>query len=86
MKHAGAAAFDRLDSLLEQIRKQKGLKERKRGVFYRGCCAFLHFHEDFAGLFADVRFDSDWERLPVGTRAQQRDLVAKIRAALRGSH
>jgi hypothetical protein len=84
MKHAGAAALDRLDSLLEQIRKQAGLKERKRGVFYRGSLAFLHFHEDPAGLFADVRMDSNWERVPVNTRAEQRDLIAKVRVALHG--
>ncbi|HET6324923.1 MAG TPA: hypothetical protein VFG04_09505 [Planctomycetaceae bacterium] len=83
MKHASAAALDRLDSLLDQIRKQRGLKERKRSVFYRGSSAFLHFHEDPAGMFADVRTASVWERLPVSTRAQQRDLLAKVRISLR---
>jgi hypothetical protein len=83
MKHAGEAALDRLDSLLSRLRKQNGLKERKRGVFYRASAAFLHFHEDPEGLFADVRTDSDWERLAVNTRVQQRELVAKIKAALR---
>jgi hypothetical protein len=85
MKHAGETALDQLDHLLNQLRSQEGLKERKRGVFYRGSSAFLHFHEDPAGLFADVRTASDWERLPVNTRAQQRELVAKVKAVLRGS-
>jgi hypothetical protein len=85
MKHAGAAALDRLDSLLDQIRKQAALKERKRGVFYRRSSAFLHFHEDPEGLFADVRLASAWERMPVSTRAEQRSLLAKVRAALRDS-
>jgi hypothetical protein len=83
MKHASEAALDRLDDLLSRLRKQNGLTERKRGVFYRASAAFLHFHEDPEGLFADVRTDSDWERLPVNTRVQQRELVAKIKAALR---
>jgi hypothetical protein len=59
------------------------LKERKRGVFYRGSVAFLHFHEDPAGLFADVRTGADWERVPVNTPTEKRRLVAKIKAALR---
>jgi hypothetical protein len=85
MKHAGETALDQLDRLLSQLRSQEGLKERKRGVFYRGSSAFLHFHEDPAGLFADVRTASNWERLPVNTRAQQRELVATVKAVLRGS-
>jgi hypothetical protein len=83
MKHAGDAALDRLESLLKQLRQQEQLKERKRGVFYRGSSAFLHFHEDPEGLFADVRTGSDWERQPVNTQAQKRELVARIKAAFR---
>jgi hypothetical protein len=85
MKHAGETALDQLDRLLSQLRSQEGLTERKRGVFYRGSSAFLHFHEDPAGLFADVRTASDWERLPVNAGAQQRELVATVKAVLRGS-
>ena len=84
MKHAGDEALDGLEELLVRIRELAGLKERKRGVFYRGSSAFLHFHEDPAGMFADVRTDSDWQRIPVNSRAEQRELVAKIRAALSG--
>jgi hypothetical protein len=82
MKHAGDTALDKLEGILNQLRKQAALKERKRGVFYRGSAAFLHFHEDPAGLFADVKTDAEWERLPVSTRGQQRNLLAKIKAAL----
>jgi hypothetical protein len=83
MKHARDSALDLLETLLSQIRTQEGLKERKRGVFYRGSAAFLHFHEDPAGLFADVRLAADWERTPVNTAAERRRLVAKIKAVLR---
>jgi hypothetical protein len=55
MKHAGSLALDQLEPLLAAIRALPGLKEKGRGVFYRGGKAFLHFHEDPAGLFADVR-------------------------------
>jgi hypothetical protein len=83
MKHAGKAALDQIDDLLEQIRQHDGLKEQKRGVFYRGASAFLHFHEDPAGLFADLRGKSDWQRFPVNTPAQRRALFAQIRRVLR---
>jgi len=86
MKHAGNAALDELESLLKRLREQNVLKERKRGVFYRGSAAFLHFHEDPAGLFADLRTEADWERMPVNTAAEQRRLVAKIQATLRKRH
>lgn len=62
MKHASQQALDRLESLLEKIRGLPGLKEKKRGIFYRGSRAFLHFHEDASGLFADVRLAEDFER------------------------
>jgi hypothetical protein len=82
MKHAGDAALDQVEELLTQIRKYAGMKEKKRGVFYRDASAFLHFHEDPAGLFADLRTNAGWERIPVQTRVQKRDLLAKIKTAL----
>ena len=54
MKHAGAEALDALEPLLNEVRRAAGLIERKRGIFYRKSQAFLHFHEDAAGMFADV--------------------------------
>ncbi len=55
MKHATAAALDRLEPLLATLRDLPGLKEKSRGSFYLKSTAFLHFHEDKAGLFADIR-------------------------------
>ena len=70
MKHAGAEALDQLEGLLEQVRLRTQLTERKRGVFYRKSRAFLHFHEDPAGMFADARVQGDdWERLPLSSPA-----------------
>jgi hypothetical protein len=83
MKHASDTTLDQLDRLLDQLRLIEGLKERKRGVFYRGAAAFLHFHEDPEGLFADVRLDDAWGRIAVNTAAERRRLLAKIKAALR---
>jgi len=55
LKHAGAKALDRLEPLLAQARACPALREKSRGVFYLRSRAFLHFHEDPAGLFADIR-------------------------------
>ncbi len=67
MKHAGPTALDAIEPLLVQIRALPGLTERKRGIFYRKATAFLHFHEDPAGMFADVRDASGkgFERIDV---------------------
>lgn len=82
MKHAGPAALDRLEPFLRQLRKQPGLKEPKRGLFYRGSRAFLHFHEHGNAFFADVRFADDFERLPATTTSERASLLARIRATL----
>lgn len=57
MKHAGPAVLEGLEPLLARLRAIDGLVERRAGVFYCRSRAFLHFHEDPAGVFADVRFD-----------------------------
>jgi hypothetical protein len=44
-----------IDVPLERLRSLPGLTERSRGVFYRRSRAYLHFHQDPAGFFADVR-------------------------------
>lgn len=82
MKHATTIALDALEPLLEQLRTVDGLVERKRGVFYRKSQAMLHFHEDAAGFFADLRVAPGWTRLPVTTAAERRQLLKEVRAAL----
>lgn len=81
MKHAGAAALDSVEPLLEQIRGLPVLTERKRGVFYRKSAAFLHFHEDPAGMFADLREASGWRRLPANSSAERSQLLRRIATA-----
>lgn len=83
MKHATEESLTRIRGFLDQVRTVPGLKETKPGVFYRKSRAFLHFHEDPAGLFADVRLSgTDFARFPVTTRAQQRAVLAAIRKAV----
>ena len=83
MRHATPAALDQLEALLMELRKLGLLHEKKRGTFYRGSRAFLHFHEDPTGLFADVRLDADgFTRRRVSTEAERRRLVSAVRRAL----
>ena len=84
MKHATAAALDQLEPVLAEIRTLGGLREKSRGVFYFKSKAFLHFHEDPKGLFADVRDASgrDFERFCVSEADGQAALMTAARARL----
>jgi hypothetical protein len=84
MKHAGDATLNAIEPVLIELRRLQGLREPRRGVFYRKSSAFIHFHEDPAGIFADVRGLSDWSRLPVNTAAEQRQFLAFAARALAG--
>jgi hypothetical protein len=83
VRHVTAAGLDELDDVVRELRAVDGLKEKSRGVFYRGSRAFLHFHEDPSGLYADVRLDADFERMRVTTKAEQKRLLSVVRAAAR---
>jgi hypothetical protein len=69
--------------MLAALRQMEGLREKSTGIFYRGSTAFLHFHEDPAGLFADVRLADDFERHAVTTREEQQQLLALVRRSIR---
>ena len=83
VKHITPEQLERLEGLLEGLRELDGIKEKKRGIFYRKSKAFLHFHEDPAGLFADVRLDGTiFERYGVTSKKDQRELLARVKAVL----
>jgi hypothetical protein len=82
MRHAGESALDQLGDMLAALRRLDGMKEKGRGVFYRGGRAFLHFHEDPDGLFADVGFSADFERSRVSTAAERTAFLRKVKAGL----
>lgn len=83
MRHARAEALDQLDPLLIELRALPGLVEKGRGVFYRRGKAFLHFHEDPKGLFADLREPGgDFDRIDVTDEAAWPGLVELTRARL----
>lgn len=85
MKHAGPDVLDDLEGLLGTIRKAPKLTERKRGIFYRGSVAFLHFHEDPAGLFADLKVGRAFERHRVSTASERRDFLATFKRHTAGA-
>jgi hypothetical protein len=82
VRHADTAALDRLEPMLVQLRSMPELKEVRRGVFYRRSRAFIHFHDDAAGLHADLRLHQDFERRRVETEDERRHVIGEIRTAL----
>jgi hypothetical protein len=82
MKHAGKAALESLQPMLVELRRFEGLREPKPGIFYQKSSAFIHFHEDPAGLFVDVRRGREWLRFRVNLSSERRQLVRLVRKIL----
>lgn len=82
MRHAGPDALDQIDDLLAKLRRHAELSERKRGTFYRKSSAFLHFHEDPAGMFADLKIGGEFQRFRVSTRAEQAAFLREVSRAV----
>ncbi len=82
MKHASAATLRQIQPLLAELRALSGLKEKSDGAFYRRGSAFLHFHEDPAGIFADMKVGGDWIRRSVNSDTARAKLVRDARRLL----
>ena len=82
MKHASVTTLRQIQPLLAELRALPGLKEKSAGTFYRGGAAFLHFHEDPAGLFVDIKMDGDWTRRAVNSSTARTKLVRDARRLL----
>ena len=82
MKHATDAALDQLEPLLAKIRAIEGIDERKRGIWHRKSRGFLHFHEDPAGFFADLKQGDHFVRHRVSTVGEQRAFLRALRRSL----
>ena len=85
MKHAGGAALDAIEPLLGRIRACGVLTEKSRGIFYLKSRAFLHFHEDPAGMFVDIRAadGKDFDRLKLDDAVADQ-IVARVTALVVG--
>lgn len=86
MKHATDPTLDEIEELLGALRVVGELKERKRGVFYFRSRAFLHFHEDAGGIYADVRGPKDWERLAIGSAGDRARLLERVEQLIDTAH
>ena len=84
MKHADAATLAVLSDLIESLRTRNVLVEKRLGIFYTKGRAFLHFHTDSAGLFADLRDGGDWQRFPVNKPDECALLLAAVDRVLAG--
>jgi hypothetical protein len=82
MKHASAATLRQIQPLLAELRALPGLKEKSAGTFYRGGSAFLHFHEDPAGLFVDIKVGGNWMRRAINSSTTRTKLVRDARRLL----
>ena len=83
MKHAGPETLKQLEPLIVRIRLLGALREKTPGAFYVKSSAMLHFHEDPGGIFADVKRDGQWFRLPVNTPGEQNRLIRLLTESLR---
>jgi hypothetical protein len=83
MKHASNDTLRGISDLLDQIRAKDGISEKKLGIFYRKSNAFLHFHEDPAGLFADLKIGAEFARYPVNTKPDRAELLFAIDRSLK---
>ena len=82
MKHATPAVLDTIEPLLAEIRKRTTLREKSRGIFNYRSKAWLHFHEDPAGLFADLREGADFTRRAANSDAERCALLDALDRSL----
>jgi hypothetical protein len=84
MRHADSNTLATLESLLRKIREHASLIERTPGSFYRKSKAYLHFHEDPSGTYADVKLNLiDFTRVRATTPKEQAHLLSLIVESLK---
>jgi len=84
VKHAGQNTLASLEPLLQKVRAQSSLVERTPGSFYRKSKAYLHFHEDPSGIYADVKLNSaEFTRIRATTPNEQARLLSLIIKSLK---
>ena len=84
MKHAGKETLTKIEPILKYLRQIPGTVERTPGCFYRGSSGFAHFHEDPAGIFADVKLNGkSFVRLRVSTKREQTQFLKAVKESLK---
>ena len=64
--------------VLAVLRAHPALREVHLAEFLLDGRDFLHFHEEFGGIFADVRLTKGRVRLPVASQSEQLELLERI--------
>jgi N-acetylglutamate synthase-like GNAT family acetyltransferase len=82
VRHATDDDLDRIEALLDELRKLGYLRERKRGYFSWRSRAFMHFHEDSGDIYVDVKLDDKFERMKISSRGEQAVFLAQVRETL----
>ncbi len=84
MKHACKETLTEIEAILTYLRQIPKMIERTPGCFYRGSIGFAHFHEDPAGIFADVKLNGkSFARLRVSTKEEQRRFIKAVKDSLK---
>ena len=83
MARATKATLQALDAWLDEVRELgiDGLVEKANGAFYQRRAGILHFHEDAEGVYADVKVDGDWQRVPIDDLEGKRQVIRLLRQA-----
>jgi hypothetical protein len=83
VKHAGPRTLAELEPLLRAVRAHASLVERTPGSFYRKSSAYLHFHEDPSGTYADIKLEATgFARVRATTPHEQAHLLSLIARSL----
>lgn len=70
--------------MLRKVREHGSLVERTPGSFYRKSKAYLHFHEDPSGIYADVKLNLlEFTRVRASTPQEQAHLLSLISESLK---
>ena len=73
-----STTLDCIAPLLELLRAYPALREVRPAVFHLDGRDFIHFHEEAAGVFADVRLAKGQVRMPVSTQSEQAELLERL--------
>ena len=77
-----AATLACIAPLLEYLRAHPALREVRPTVFHLDGRDFIHFHEEAAGIVADVRLAKGQIRMPVSLESEQAELLERLEETL----
>jgi hypothetical protein len=82
VSRAGDADLDAIEDVLAALRALPGVTEKKRGVFYRGRDAFVHFHVESGAILADAKLEhgGGFDRFTLATKAERSAFIRAIKA------